>query len=312
MKKRIRWIVLIGIIVVISLLGIRSFSHSKENGNIANMGLVCEGKGATYYNKYEKGIFSFQNGQEKQLTDETAYSLNLVGDTIYYLTIADFNNVVIKSVDIHGKNRKNIATIYTSISKIYVDDKAIYYATNQTGKGIAKIDLDGQNEKILVTESVQDFQLFQNHIYYANHTNQICKINCSGEKFAILNETAMARKIQVTDSWIYYYNQNENALFRIKTNGKKNELVSVLIHNEIYNVSGKYVYYFDRENSKIARMQIGKSNKCDDIVFLDVSKTKINLAEDILYYLDKSKEESQTYQIFRVKINGEKVEDIVY
>ncbi len=311
MKKKRRLMMLILLLILI-IIGIHYFKKNKENGNIANMGLACEKDGVIYYNKYEKGIFSIKNGEEKQLTDETAYSLNLLDDKIYYITVADFNNVIIKSVDTNGENLKSIATIYTSISKIYVDHQSIYYSTNETGKGIAKIDLNGENEQILVTETVQDFQVAQKEIYYVTNTNQICKIATSGQNNQTLTDTGIAKKIQVVDQWIYYYDQTENALFRLKPNGKKKELVSVLIQNEIYNVSGKYVYYFNREQSKIARMRIGKSNQCDDIAELQVTKTKINLVNDEIYYLDKSEDESQTYQIYRRKVNGDPIKPVEY
>ncbi len=311
MRKKIKFLI-IGIALLVITICICIWKQSDANGNSANMGLVCQKDGVVYYNKYEKGIFALKNGQETQLTSETAYSLNIFENKIYYITVADFSNIIIKSVDINGENGKAIATIYTSISKIYVTQNAIYYATNETGKGIAKIDLTGENEQIILPENVQDFQIAQNQIYYVNNANRICKIDISGKQNKELSDTAVARKIQVIDGWIYYYDQNENALFRLKKNGKKKELISVLIHNEMYNISGQYVYYFDKEQSKIARMKIGKSNQCNDIVSLNVSKTKINLVEDEIYYLDKSEDPSQTYQMHRRKISGEESQDIQY
>lgn len=311
MKKKVRFVILI-IVIIVVILGVSKLLPNSENGNIANMGLACEANGVIYYNKYEKGIFSVKNGKETRLTEETAYSLNIVGNKIYYMTVADFNKVVIKSADLDGKNLKNIATIYTSISKIYVDKKSIFYATNEAGKGIVKMDLNGENEQIIWAENVLDFQVKKNKIYFVNQANQICKVDVSGENKIVLNDTVFAKKIQVIGKWIYYYDQNENALFRFKNNGEKKELVSILIHNESYNICGKYVYYFDRENSKIARMKIGKSNQCDDLVNLEASNTKINIAKDEIYYLDKAQDSSQTYQIYRIKTNGKNVKPIEY
>lgn len=310
--KKITKILIVVILVFVLLICISKSRKKNLNGNIANMGLVVDDKGIVYYNKYEKGIFAVENGKEKQITDETAYSLNVYKNKIYYLSIADFSNVVIKSVDKNGENRKNIATIYTSISKIYVVDGYIYYSTNKKEKGIVKIDLNGENETVILEENVQDFQVVNKDIFYINNSNQICKISISGQDNCVLNNEINANKIQVVDKWIYYYDKNENALFRLMNNGKKQELISVLVQNEIYNVSEKYVYYLDKENSKIARMKIGKSNKCDDIVDINISKTKINIAGDILYYLDKSSDESQTYQMYRVKVNGDKIDNIEY
>lgn len=176
--------------------------------------------------------------------------------------------------------------------------------------GIARIDINGENENVVVSENVQDFEVQNGQVYYVNKLNQICKVSENQNK--VLSESISARKIQVIDNWIYYYNEAENALFRLKNDGTKNELISVLINNETYNISGKYVYYFDKQNSKIARMKIGESNKCDDIVKISTAKTKINIVGDELYYLDKSADNSQTYQIHRIKVNGDKINDVEY
>ena len=124
MKKKV---MIGGILLIIVILWGMCFRTSEDkNGNIANLGLAEKNNSTVYYNKYEKGIFAVRNGKEEQLTDETAYSINIVGDKIYYITIADFNSVLIKCVDTNGENLRNIAKIYTSISKIYVNDNYIY------------------------------------------------------------------------------------------------------------------------------------------------------------------------------------------
>lgn len=172
------------------------------------------------------------------------------------------------------------------------------------------MNINGKSENIVVPENVQDFQVQEGEVYYVNNSNQICKVLGSENK--VIDENITARKIQLVGQWIYYYNEKENALFRLKSDGTKNELISVLINNETYNIAGKYVYYFDKENSKIARMKIGASNKCDDIVSISSAKTKINIVDNVLYYLDKSEDNSQTYQIHRIKVNGDKIKDIEY
>lgn len=312
--KRVKKIGIIGIIVIImvGIIGGVFFKKSKDNGNVTNMGLVVEKDGTVYYNKYEKGIFAYRNGNEKRLTDETAYCLTIFEDKIYYITVADFSNVVIKSVDLTGENLKNVATIYTSFSKFFIQDHFIYYSTNKGNKGIARMDLNGENETMILTENIQDFQLVKNEIFYTNAQNQIGKISLSRGNNEMLSQEVTAKKIQVVGKWIYYYDENENALFRLTKNGKKKELVSILVKNETYNVFGKYVYFLDKENAKITRMKIGKSNQCNDIVTLSISNTKINIAEDELYYLDKSKDEGQIYQMCRVKLNGDEAKSIEY
>ena len=110
-KKKIL-LILIVIAIVLILFGIgkliSSLSKEKVMGNYANMGLAVEKDGVIYYNKYEKGIVKVKGGKEYQITDETAYSMNVVGDTIYYLTVSDLNTIDIKSVETNGDNLNNI------------------------------------------------------------------------------------------------------------------------------------------------------------------------------------------------------------
>ena len=311
MSKKNIIIVSIIIIVVFSIV-FMSHRKSNENGNIFNMGLAVVDENCIYYNKYDKGIFKIKNGEETELIDESAYSLNIYQDNIYYITVSGFNQLKVKSIDINGRNYREIATINTSISKIYVEDGFIYYYTTDNEKRIVRIDINNQDVTSLVYETIQDFQVSNGEIYYINSSNQICKSNVNGDNKKILSENINASKIQVVDDWIYYYNEYENALFRLSSKGNKNELISVLVNNEIYNVYGKYVYYFDKENSKICRMQIGRSNKIQDIVDVSISRTKINIVQNQLYYLDKSSDGSQIYQMFRVKLNGDETNKIEY
>lgn len=314
MRKIVKIPIVFILILVISLLVWNAKSgNGKENGNVSNGGLAIERKGVTYYNKYEKGIFEVKGNSEKRLTDETAYSITIYDNKLYYMTVADFNHVVIKYVNLSNDgNVKNVATIYTSVSKFFIEDGFIYYFTNEGSGGICRMDVNGTNETLIVKGGVRDFHVCDQKLYYINDENQICEFFLKKQENVILKEEIFAKKMQIVGQWIYYYDEKEDALFRVSKNGEKQELVSVLVHNEIYNVCGKYVYYLDEQNSKIARMKLKKSNQCDDIVSINISTTRINIAGDVLYYLDKSKDESQNYQMHRVRMNGEMVQDIEY
>ena len=75
-------------IIAVVLIVIGSNGKNKETilGNISNLGLVTENTDSIFYNKYEKGIVKVKGNKEYQITNETAYSMQLVGDYIYYLT----------------------------------------------------------------------------------------------------------------------------------------------------------------------------------------------------------------------------------
>ena len=54
----------------------------------------------------------------------------------------------------------------------------------------------------------------------------------------------------------------------------------------------------------------GKQSK--EIVTISVGTTNINIVGNTLYYLDKSKDETQIYQMYRVKTNGKATSEITY
>jgi len=312
-KKRIRILILVLIIVVLIIIvnGFRSNSHISYIGNIYNMGLAIESNGNVYYNKYEKGIFKIKNGKEYKITDETAYSINIVNDTIYYLTSSPSGTVDIKSVETNGNNLQKISTMYSSISKIYVINDYIYYYSNDNVLGIAKIGIDGENKTTIKTTNVQDFQVVNDIIYFTDGTDRLYTMTLTGADVKELITDSDVKKFQVVGNWIYFYNEQENALYKTKTDGTFKTLVSNLVRNDTFNITNKKIYFFNTDDKEIASINLN-GNGYKKIVSVQTNKTKINIAGNTLYYLDVSKDGSQLYQIYRVKTNGRAMTEIKY
>lgn len=317
-KKLNKKVVLLGILILIVILAviftciiISKNSKEKVFGNLANMGLAFSDGNTVYYNKYENGIVKVKSGKEYQITDETAYSINVVGDTIYYLTVSNTNSIDIKSVKTNGDSLKTVKSIRTSISKIYVENGYIYYATTQDSDGIVKINIETQEEERVNFANIKDFVVEKDIIYYVDNSNQICKINVSGSDSQVINGGAKLEKIQVSGKWIYYYDSNENALCKVKIDGSKTKIVSTFVNNEMYNITNKKIYYYDSLNKKICVSPLnGKKSKI--ITDVQTSKTKINIVNNVIYYLDKSDDETQIYQMYRIKTNGNNTKKIEY
>ena len=83
-------------------------------------------------------------------------------------------------------------------------------------------------------------------------------------------------------------------------------------------IFGDYAYekvrlkgYYDSNNKKIASINLnGGSYK--EITLVSAKITKINVANNIIYYLDESDDTSRIYKIYRIKNNGKKVRNIEY
>ena len=76
-------------------------------------------------------------------------------------------------------------------------------------------------------------------------------------------------------------------------------------------MTNKNIYYFNETNKQICVTNL-KGKKSKAVVSLTAGRTKINIADGILYYLDDSKNETSIYQMYRVKTNGGATNSIDY
>ena len=315
-RRRIIVLIVLAIICALFIWGTVSlfkliFSDEKIVGNYANMGLAVENGKTTFYNKYEEGIVKVKAGEEYQITDETAYSMNVIGDTIYYLTLSNSNTLDLKSVKDNGDEPTKIQTLSTPLSKFYIEDGYVYYVSNKDSVGIVKLSLETKEEKKIVTANIQDFVVQNKTIYYTDSVGYLHSISINGDNLVDISKDHNIKKIQVLNKWIYFYNVKEKSLCKIRNNGEKYEVAATFVNNEMYNVTSKYIYYFDEVNGQICRCDL-KGKKSTPIVSLNTTRTKINIAGDTLYYLDDSESETRIYEMKRVKTNGGAISAIEY
>lgn len=311
-------VALCAIVIIIIILMIVAFKIGKNDntdyiisGNISNLGLVTENRDAVYYNKYENGIVKVKNNKEYQITNETAYSMQSVGDYIYYLTKGENNSLLIKKVKTNGDDKKTIREIQTSISKFYILDNYLYYASTGAQSGIAKIALDTNSETLICEDKIEDFSVTQNGIYYTDDFGYLRSMNLGGtEQKVLLNDEIT--EFQTYGDWIYYYNQSENCLNKIKIDGSEKDKVSDKVNSYIFNVYKDKIYFYDSENSNISCISTnGKNLKV--ITEIKTNKTKINLTTNgELYYLNASNGDNNIYQMYRIGTNGAKLNEIKY
>ena len=280
-------------------------------GNLSNMGLATFDDGNVYYNRYEKGIVKYKGNKEYLITDETAYSINVVGNDIYYLTVSDNNSIDIKTVKTNGDSLRKIKSIYTSVSKIYVQDGYIYYATNKDIDGIARINIETNEETIITTANIQDFQVLEDTIYFTDNINHIYKMALAGVEVKRISEDLRVKQFQILGKWIYFLDEDNGTLNKVRLDGTDKAVVTDKIKNNNYNVTSKKIYFFDAENKKICSINL-KGNDFKELVTIKANNTKINIADDNIYYLDESKDEAQTYQMYRVKTSGNQTKKIEY
>ncbi len=311
-KKAVALIVAIVIIafctVAITINSNNKTNKGDVNGNLSNLGLVTESDGVVFYNKYENGIVKVKGNKEYQITNETAYSMQVVDDYIYYLTKGESNKLLIKKVKTNGDKLSTEKEIQTSISKFFVVDNAIYYV-NQSG--ISKIMCDTKEENLICQDKVEDFAVDNNTIYYTDDFGYLYSMNLGGtDKKTILNDEIT--EFQVYDGWIYYYKQSENYLSKINIDGSENDTVTDKVNSYIFNIYKGKIYFYDSEKSNISC--IGTNGKNLEVITkIKTNKTRINLTSNgDIYYLDASNGENNIYQMYRIGTNGRKLNEIKY
>lgn len=315
-KRRIIVLIVALILLLLLIVGIVNlfkllFAKEKSVGNLSNMGLVLEDGNTVFYNKFEDGIIKIKGNKEYQITDETAYSMTMYEDEIYYLTVSSLDTIELKKVKENGDGLTKIKTLATTISKFYIKDGYVYYASNGDVKGISKLSLADNSENVIAVSNVQDFVLEGDTVYYVDNVGYIYSSNLTGTDIKEVAKDYKVKKIQIMKKWIYFYDETENALCKIRLDGSDKKTVATFVNNEIYNVTSKKIYYYDSVNKQICKCDL-KGKKSTAIVTLEATKPRINIVDGHVYYLDNSKDNTQIYQMFRVKTSGNAVKSIEY
>ncbi len=302
-------------VIIIAVIVAVVTSKDKTNevilGNISNLGLVTESSDSIFYNKYEEGIVKVKGNKEYQITNETAYSMQMVGDYIYYLTKGENNSLLIKKVKTNGDELSTVKEIQTTISKFYIVDNVIYYANLGESSGLSKISIDTNAETQICEDNIEDFVVTSSNIYYTDDFGYLYSMNLSGtDKKTLLNDEIT--EFQVYEDWIYYYKESESFLSRIKIDGSERETVTDKVNSYIFNIYKDKIYFYDLENSNISSIGInGKNLKV--ITEIKTNKTRINLTTNgQIYYLDASSGDNNIYQMYRIGTNGGNLNEIKY
>ena len=288
------------------------FSKEKVYGNLTNKGLVVTDGKNVFYNKYDEGIYKVGGKTDEEIVSGKAYSLTIYKNKIYYLTVSNIGTIDLLSVNTNGEEEQKIKSLNTSLDKFYIEDGYVYYSKiGDGGAGIAKLSLDLGEETTIVSTTIKDFVVDNGYVYYIDKLGYLKKTDTDGQNGQDISTKYNISKIQVAKKWIYFYDVNEEALMKVKTDGTLDSKVTELVKTDIFNVTSKYIYYFDLENNQICRCNLnGKGEKA--IVSVTMPLTRINIVNNVLYYLDKRETNDSQYKIYRVKTNGKATKDIEY
>lgn len=278
-----------------------------KNNNDSNFGFVSEGNKCLFYYKYNYGLIKIEKNKEILLTEDQACSINYYENYLYYITPNSNGGIDLKKIDINGKNKSLLLTTSSNSTKMYLDNKYLYFTTSNPNT-ISKIDINGNNEQTLLKREVRDFKVLDNTIYFSDNFGFLYSIDCNGENYRALVEEPNFYKFQILDNYIYFLEDTRLMKINLSNLDEKVEVTDRL-NSDVYNVTSNGIYYYDKDTKKICWVSLDNI-KAKTITALNSNNTKINVIDAKLYYLDIS-ESGQTVTK-RIGLNNKKVEQIKY
>ena len=222
-------------------------------GNLTNGGYAAvQGEWAYYSFPYDSlsGLFRMKpDGTDKQkLSNDKAYSINVVGDWIYYIN-ADDNQIYAIGTD--GDGKRSVCQDRTYNFSVVGDDiyytNANYHYSEYVGLPVYTIRTDGTDQKELCSDKVISMNVSSDRIYYINTDDdgKIYSIDFDGDNRRRLSHSFIGWHIAVLGDRIFYSGSN-GYMYSISTDGGSEQMVCSDIVSFI-NGDGEFVYYSTRD-----------------------------------------------------------------
>ncbi len=265
MKKYKEIIIAIAIIVIIILIQIIIF-RTRTDVNTNNIN-----------NSTNTLLENVEENEEKELENEKAYSMQNGGKFAKIGDIIIYNNSTDKIYKYDCKSEK-LDLLYTmedGVDELYFDGDYVYVMPNYyRGKGIYKIDLQGNAEKIYGGASIQlwitdDKIYFTDQIGYdrINGTPQgnMCVMNKDGSNKQKIIEN-VKNYFKIHNNTIYYTDLNSRSIYSANIDGtNKKELAKGRTY--ISNVDDNcltYVDFADNEAYRVIYLNSNENHKLGD------------------------------------------------
>lgn len=317
----------LGIVVIILILilagGTGLIMYSKTN-NIQFFSNKNENEKTEQENSNEKSSEektdrlnsenSNKEAEEKNQKEEQETSLHSgsnfckYGDNIVYCH-QDNNSIYLFNVK--EKTGKKLCTIEKGINRMYFDGENIYCVPYYyRGKGIYKVDLEGNVKKIYEGASLQLY-LENDKIYFTkqigfddmnqNAQGNICVINKDGSEITEIAES-VKNDFYIQGDYIYYTNQSRQ-MYKIKKDGTNQSLITEG-RKFITTISDKYLVYLEygnQEEKGIVNLEtneikivgtFGRVLECLDNRFLYIRKRALGTDLEDDYTLFKINEDT--------------------
>lgn len=218
-----------------------------------------------------------------KLLDNDIYYFHIDSSGIYYLVLkSDFTiegNQIIEGyykVNLDGTNRQILINDLVSdspfSSKCYKD--YIYY--NQED-GIYRVKKDGTDKKKIINQSIQEFKVIDDHIYYKSQGDLYSAVCDGGEQGRKIIEDSGLSFTKYKDNIFYLkYDKEYTALFKYNLTSKQSEQVQSMNFSNTHTIFVK-----EKDNNLLLSCSVGGFNAVTSYYILDMDTNEVRLLQAI-------------------------------
>ncbi len=273
-------------LIVIAVLGLITLSGcgnkgetlpenmGNSDGNITNIGSVCEKGDTLYYQNYEDNfsIYKSVNGKDGvKLNDSTSYFINVVGDYVYYVNEnSDFHIYKMKT---DGSENTEIISQAAYYMTVYGDK--IYYVNYDDNQAIYMANIDGSDNKKIVDSTCYYPIIAEDTLFYVDYTNdgKVTKANLDGTSQEVLDDLN-----NITAAYLNYY---EGKLYYVN---------AVTGENSDSQGYENYIFCYDLENGSTSTVV---EKPCADVNVYDGRVYYSSLNDNKVYSSDLKGEDTE-------------------
>lgn len=246
--------------------------YGNSSVNKMNQGILVEDEDNIYYSvkgsNYENYLYkkSKTTNETTKLMTTNAKFLNIYENTLYYIN-EDEHSIFKMQTD--GNNRTRIMD---DVSSMLMIDNYIY-CTKGIGlaDGLFRIDITNNKTKCITSESVKEFNIYNNYIYYNNYNDgQLYRIDLNGKN----KKTIFTDKVEhicIENDMIYVSNLTDGKnIYQINLDGTENKKIleiksnssnSFIIMNSyigvIHSVGfSQYLCFYDMQGNLINKISV--------------------------------------------------------
>lgn len=267
-----------------------------SDGNISNLGSVCEKNGTLYYQNDKDNFAVYKTvkgGEDVKLNDAPSYFINVVGDYVYYVNEnSDFHIFRMKTDGSDNQEIVNQAAYYMTV----YNDK-IYYANYDDAQKIYVSNIDGSDNHKIVDATCYYPIVAQDSIFYVDYSNKgrVTMASLDGTSPKVLDESNPITAAYLNyDNGILYYT---NAVDRSKNNAENKEEVPF----------DNYIMSYDLEKGVTNTVL---EEPCADVNVYDGRIYFSSLTDNKVYSVDlkgNDKEEVYDYNGIFINVSKDKV-----